>query len=33
LAGRDLVSILKASGIDNTIAVGRHLNENYPPRD
>jgi hypothetical protein len=31
-AGRDLIDILKASGLDNAAAVRRHLLENYPPR-
>ena len=31
LAGRDLVDILKASGLDDRAAIRRHLTENYPP--
>jgi hypothetical protein len=33
LAGRDLIDILKASGLDNPMAIQRHLHENYPSRD
>jgi hypothetical protein len=33
LAGRDLTDILKANGLDNSAAVKRYLDENYPPRE
>lgn len=33
LAGRDLIDILKARGLDSPAAIRRHLHENYPPRE
>ena len=32
LAGRDIIDILKKSGLDTTTALRRHLHDNYPPR-
>jgi hypothetical protein len=32
ISGRDLVDMLKASGLETVTALRRHLRDTYPPR-